>query len=237
MWGRWGTPQNFLLVFIDELWKTRKISLFKKWKKIAGDIIILHMCTKNHNHMRYSSWDKEWDRIICHFGPFFALLHSLPNNPENQNFQKMKKASGDVIILNLCNKKHDHMMYAYSDMECLHRHNFSSFQAIFCSFAPLLTSKTKIWKKCKKTPGDIILLHMCTINQDHMMYGSWDMKFNRQNFFVILGNFLSFYPPNTLKNENIKNVKNHWRYHHFTQVYQKSWSSAILFQRYGAWRM
>ena len=28
-----------------------------------------------------------------------------PNNPENQNFEKMKKASGDVIILNLCNKK------------------------------------------------------------------------------------------------------------------------------------
>ena len=229
MWGRWGTPQNFLLVFIDELWKTRKISLFKKWKKIAGDIIILHMCTKNHNHMRYSSWDMEWDN-------FFAV-YLLPNNPENQNFEKMKKASGDVIILNLCNKKHDHMMYAYSDMECLHRHNFLSFQAIFCSFAPLLTPEIKICNKCKKSPGDIILLHMCTINQDHMMYGSWDMKFNRQNFFVILGNFLSFYPPNTLKNENIKNVKNHWRYHHFTQVYQKSWSSAILFQRYGAWRM
>ena len=126
MWRRWSTPQNFLLAFIDELWKTRKIRILKKWKKIAGDIIILHMCTKNHNHMRYSSWDKEWDRIICHFGPFFALLHSLPNNPENQNFQKMKKASGDVIILNLCNKKHNHMMYAYSDMEC-NRHSSLSF--------------------------------------------------------------------------------------------------------------
>ena len=194
MWGRWGTPQNFLLAFIDELWKTWKIRILKKWKKIAGDIIILHMCTKNHNHMRYSSWDKEWDRIICHFGPFFALLHSLPNNPENQNFQKMKKASGDVIILNLCNKKHDHMMYAYSDMECLHRHNFLSFQAIFCFFAQLLTTTIIMWQKCKKTPGYIILLHMCTINQDHMMYGSWDMKFNRQIFFVILGNFLSFCP-------------------------------------------
>ena len=100
------------------------------------------------------------------------------------------------------------MMYAYSDMECLHRHNFSSFQAIFCSFAPLLTSKTKIWKKCKKTPGDIILLHMCTINQDHMMYGSYDMKFNRQNFFCLLGQFFVLLLPNTLKNENTKKEKN-----------------------------
>ena len=33
------------------------------------------------------------------------------------------------------------------------------------------------------------------------MFGSRDMKFNRQNFFVILGNFLPLYLPNTLKNE------------------------------------
>ena len=79
----------------------------------------------------------------------------------------------------------------------------------FCFFIPLLTPKIKIWKKCKKAPGQI-LLHMCTISQDHMMYGSWDIKFKRQNFVVILGNFLPFYPPppNTLKNENIKNEKN-----------------------------
>ena len=53
--------------------KTQKIRILKK--KIAGDIIILHMCTKNHNYMRYGSWDTEWDRqIFCHFGPFFAIL-------------------------------------------------------------------------------------------------------------------------------------------------------------------
>ena len=96
IWRRWGTPQNFLLALIDELWKTWKIRILKNWKKIAQDIIILHMCTKNHNHMRYSSWYTEWDK---------------------QNFEQMKKASEDVIILNLCNKKHDQMMYAYSDTE------------------------------------------------------------------------------------------------------------------------
>ena len=49
-----------------------------------------------------------------------------PNNPENQNFEKKKKASSYVIILTLCNKKHDKMMYAYSNMEC-NWHNFLSF--------------------------------------------------------------------------------------------------------------
>ena len=32
-WRRWGTPQNFLLAFIDEVWKTRKIRMLEKMKK------------------------------------------------------------------------------------------------------------------------------------------------------------------------------------------------------------
>ena len=141
--------------------KSPKNQTFGKMKKIAGDIIILHMCTKNHNHMRYSSWYTEWHKTFCHFGLFFTFLTpSPPNNPEHQNFEKMKKASGDVIILNLCNKKHDHIMHAYSDMECS-RHNFLSFQAIFCSFATLLTLKVKIWKKNVKKHLEILSFYTC----------------------------------------------------------------------------
>ena len=75
-----GTPQNFLFAIIDEFLKTWKFRILKKWKNkknIAGDIIILHMCTKSHNHMKCSSWDTELHRLFCHFGPFFALLHPL----------------------------------------------------------------------------------------------------------------------------------------------------------------
>ena len=194
-------------------------------KKFAGDIINLHMCTKNHTHMGYISWDTKWDRIFCHFGPFFAFLPHPPDNTENQNFEEMKKAFEDVIILNLCNKKHDHKMHAYSDMECSHRHNFLSFQTIFCSFAPLLIPKINIWKKSIKTPRDIILLHMCTMNQNQMYpwYDLWFLRYEVQLtiFLVILGNCLPFYPPNSPKNDNIKNEK----------------KSAILFQRCGARRM
>ena len=85
MWKRWGLPQNFILAFIDEPWKTRKIRILKKWKKIAGDIIILHMCTKNHNHMRYSSWDMEWDNF---FWSFLAIF--CPYSPLSLTIQKTK---------------------------------------------------------------------------------------------------------------------------------------------------
>ena len=36
-------------------------------------------------------------RIFCHAGLFFALLP--PMDPENQNFEKMKKIPEDIIIL------------------------------------------------------------------------------------------------------------------------------------------
>ena len=62
------------------------------------------------------------------------------------------------------------MMYGYRDME--HNRNFLSFWAIFCPFTSLTTQKIKILKKMKETLGEIIILHMHTINYNHMMYGS-----------------------------------------------------------------
>ena len=46
-------------------------------KKIASDIIILHMCNKNLNHMIYSSRDTEWDRIFLSFWGIFCPITSL----------------------------------------------------------------------------------------------------------------------------------------------------------------
>ena len=47
---------------------------FEKMKETPRDIILLHMCTINDNHMMYGSGNTEHDIIFCHFGPFFALL-------------------------------------------------------------------------------------------------------------------------------------------------------------------
>ena len=61
--------------------------------------------------MRYRAKHTE----IGNFGSFFALLPS--RNSKNQNFEKMKKIAGDIIILHICTKNHNHMMYSSSDME------------------------------------------------------------------------------------------------------------------------
>ena len=75
------------------------------------------------------------DRIFCHNGPFFALLPPLPHpmDPESQHFEKMKKALGDIIILQMFTINDSHMTYGFSDMEC-NRQIFLSFWTVFHSF-------------------------------------------------------------------------------------------------------
>ena len=146
------------------------------------------------------------DKIFCHFWLFFAL--TTRNNPKNQNFEKLKEMPRDIIILHMCTINDNHMMYSSYNMKC-DRQNFLSFSTVFCLFTPLTTQKIKILKKMKKKSGDIIILHMCTINDNHMMYGSWDMKHDRQNVLSFLTVFCNFTPP-SLKTQKIKILKN-WK--------------------------
>ena len=135
------------MVCIDRLWKAQKIKLLIKWKKIAGNIIILQMCTKKHNHMSYRSWEREWDimffiwAIFCSFNPL-----APSNNPEIQNSEKMKKASGDVIIFNLWTK--DTIIW------CMLTQIWYATDIIFCHLGPYFALlwhycplKSKFWKK------------------------------------------------------------------------------------------
>ena len=61
--------------------------------------------------MMYGSWEIEHDRqnffvILGYFLPLY-----LPNNPENQNFEKMKKTPEDIIILHMSTINQNHVMY------------------------------------------------------------------------------------------------------------------------------
>ena len=76
--------------------------------------------------------------ILDHFLPFYS-----PNNPNNQNFEKLKKIPEDIIILDKCNKNHDHMLYCSLDM-VHNRFNYFSFWAIFYPFTSLTVQKIKI---------------------------------------------------------------------------------------------
>ena len=153
------------------------------------------------------------DRIFCHFGPFFALWTSstAPLLPRKLKFGKNEKSIWRCHHFKLVQQKvqsYDVCLLRYGMWQDIISCHFRSFFALLPHYWP--------WK----------FTHI-TINQDHIMHGSWDMKCNRQNLssWAIVCPFTPP-PPKQPKNENIKNEKKPWRYHDFTQVYQKPWPSA-----------
>ena len=129
-------------LFTPYLW-TQKDKILKKWKKHLKIIIILQMFTINNSHIIYSFSDIEYNWQI-----FFVILdHFLrfypTNNPKNQNFEKLKKAPGDIIISHKCTKNQD-MLYCSLDMQRIGFNCYFSFWAIFYPFTALTAQKTKI---------------------------------------------------------------------------------------------
>ena len=194
--------------FFWHLWmnfkKPEKSEFSKNEKKIARDIIILHTCTKNHNHMRWSSWDTERQN----FWSFWAIFYPFnppspsPNNPDNQNFEKIKKAPGDVITLDLCNKKHDHMMYAYSDMEGNRQfiHSFYPFRPLFALLPHCWPRKLKFAKYVENT-WRYPFTHVYNTLRS---YDAWFLRYKVQRTkFCHFGSFFALWPSQQPKKSKI----------------------------------
>ena len=96
-----------------------------------------------------------------------------------------------------------------------------------------------IYKKYRKTPRDIIILHMCTKHLDDMIYSSWDIECVRLKLVIIChyghyGHFLLFYPQaiKTRKTRILKKRKKLLEIPSFyTLVYHKWWSYDVWFLR------
>ena len=147
----------------------------------------------------------------------------------------MNKASGDVIILHMCTKNHNHTMHASWDME-YDRHNFLSFWAIFCPFTPLLTPKINIWNKCKKNPWRYPITH---VYHKWRLYNVWFLRYKAQKteFFVILDYFLLFYPPTYPEKNVFEKMRKMPIDTIILQMCIIKWKSYdVSFLRYGVWQ-
>ena len=142
-------------------------------------------------------------RILSHFGPIFAFYPCPPtNNPENQNFEKMKKTPGDIIILQKCTINDNHMIYGSWDMKCTRENFFLSSWAIF--YHPPNSLKNKNFKKVKKVPK------MCTNNHDHRLYCCWDMARDGCNCYF---SFWVVFCPFTLLTAQKMKISKKWKKH------------------------
>ena len=83
------------------------------------------------------------------------------------------------------------------------RTEFLTIFDYFLLFYPINNAKNleKIFEKLKKMPRDIIILHICTINANHV----WFLRYKTE-FFVILDYFLPFYFLTTPKIKILKNL-------------------------------
>ena len=68
----------------------------------------------------------------------------------------------------------------------------------------------RIVSKDRIFSGDIIMLHMYTINDNHMIQGSWDIKCDRQNFLSCWAIFCPFTLVTVQKIKILKKRKKRW---------------------------
>ena len=120
--------------------------------------------------------------ILGNFMPFYLPITI-------QKIKTIKKKKKKCAI----NKDHNHLMYRSWHIRC-NRPNFLSFWVIFCPFTFDHPENQNF--EIIKTPKDIIILHMCTINDDQMMYVSWDMQCYGHNFLSFWAIFVFLYHSN-----------------------------------------
>ena len=114
------------------------------------------------------------DRIFCHFVPFFLHFFST-SNLENKNFEQNEKT---LEILSFCTcvqwmaLKWSLVSKISSPMDIIFYH----FQLFFPIYPP---EKLKFWENEKNTWR--LSFHTCATNDNHIMYGSWDIECNGHN--------------------------------------------------------
>ena len=149
---------------------------------------------KLENTIKWCMLTQIWsvtDIIFCHFMPIFALLpHYRP--------WKLKFEKNIENIWRYYPFTHVHNKSRSYDVRFLRykvqRTKFFVILGHFLPFDPPDNPKNQDFEKIRKTARDIIILHLCTTNDNHMMYGSWDM-WQTSVTDIIFCHFGSFFAP------------------------------------------
>ena len=115
-----------------------------------------------------------------------------PKDLKNQKFEKMKKKHQEISFYTCAtiNDNHNVWFLTYGLWQTKF---FSTLDHFLPFYLPNDPKNQNVLKK-KKAPGDIIILQKCTKNENHMMYGSWDIKCDGPNFLLFWTAFCPFTP-------------------------------------------
>ena len=130
----------------------------KFWKNEKNTWRCYHF---THVYHKWQSYDKWFLRYGAWQTELFVILDNFLQL-KNQNFEKMKKSPGD-IILQKCIKNHDNTLSAPEIWHVIVEIVFFFILGNFLPFYLLLGvngPKNQNFKKKKKTPGDVSILHV-----------------------------------------------------------------------------
>ena len=115
--------------------------------------------------------------------------------PKLSKFWKLKNAWRHYCFTHDYQKQQS---YHYGSWDMKHdAHNFLPSGPFF-PFYPTSNPQNKFFAKLKNKNA-WRHHHMCSINDNHIMYDSWDMESNGHNFWSLWSIFWSFYPLTTWK--------------------------------------
>ena len=121
----WSVADRFFCHFgtifvLSTSWQPGKSKFWKNEEKNTWTCY--HFTHVYHKWRSYDVWFLRHGalRTDFFFFSFWAIFSSFtpPNNLKDQNFLKMKKTTGDIIILHMCTKNYDNMMYSSWDIVC-----------------------------------------------------------------------------------------------------------------------
>ena len=135
--------------------ETKNNRILNKWKNCWRYHYFTNVYQKPQLYevgfLRYRERDIFFFVILGHLLPFYPPPPPPPNNPENE------KATGDALILHMCTKNHDRMMYASWDME--RARQFFVILGHFLLFYPTIDPKNENLEKMYKNPGLFFALY------------------------------------------------------------------------------
>ena len=136
----------------------------------------LRNCTSSDHNFWY----------ICVKSWYLQAINEKSKFLKNNN----KKKAEYIITLHLCIKNDDHMMHGSWDIKARRTDFFNRFVLLF-AFLPHTSPENQNFEKKKKSL-EISSFYTIVPNDNHMMYGSWNMKPNRHNFLSFWAIFCIF---------------------------------------------
>ena len=160
---------------------------------MPGYIILLyiHVYHKQRSYaicfLKYKARQTEFFVICDYILPFDPL-----DNPENKNLKNWNQHP-EIVSIYICAPKK-------TIIWCMVLLIWSITDKIFCHFGPFFAilnpmgPQSRNFEQMNKVLGDIIISQMCAINDNHMIYGFWDLEHDKAWVFCHFEPFFAILP-------------------------------------------